>query len=324
MNIRDKYLLHGFFRSAEGQGGAAAGGAGAGASGEGGGAGGGNAAGAGAAAAGAGGQQQQVDKGPWYTGADYGFDADTQRFFEGKNYPDAKTALSSLRHADQLARDRNVMAKPDMTKLGEWEGWESLGWKKDLKDYAVAKPQLKEGQILDEALFSSFTQDAHDLRIPLPAAQELFNRQFTKAYQRLGEQDAAAGDARRDLDQKLRGEWGDQYDMRVDRSKRAMRAFGVGMDDAAELERSIGSVRMVKLFDNLALKLGEDALVTAGVGGAQDNAHPKTIEAELNRFEMDADNIKIMQDQRDPRHGDVIAKRRQLIERLDAARKRAG
>ncbi|MGX9389761.1 hypothetical protein ACWX0K_10955 [Nitrobacteraceae bacterium UC4446_H13] len=265
-----------------------------------------------------------VDNGPWYTGADYGFDADTQRFFEGKNYPDVKTALSSLRHADQLARDRNVIAKPDPAKLGEWDGWEALGWKKELKDYAVQKPQLKDGQILDEEMFSSFTQDAHDLRIPLSAAQDLFNRQFTKAYERIGAQDAIAGNARRDLDTKLRGEWGDQYDVNVDRSKRAMRALGIGMDDAAELERMTGSPRMVKLFNTIGEKMGEDNLVTSGTGGGQDTAHPKTIEAELNRFENDPENVKIMQDQRDPRHQDVIEKRRQMIGRLDAARKRAG
>lgn len=299
--------------------------AGAGAGNDGGGAGVGAGAGAAQGGAGAGGGaggggQQQ---GPWYASSDYGFDDDTRKFFEGKNYPDVKTALSSLRHADQVARDRNVLQKPDPAKINEWDGWKDLGWTPEIGDYKVAKPQLKSGQVLDEEMFSSFTKDAHELRIPLAAAQELFNRQFGKAYERIDAATAAGAAARTDLETRLKGDWGDKYDANVELSKRAMRALGVGMDDSAEIERMLGSPRLVKLFHGFAERIGEDNLVTPNSpSGASE--HPATIEAELTRFEQDEKNIKIMQDQRNPLYQQTVDQRRKLIQRLAVAQAAAG
>lgn len=322
MRMIEKYLLSGVYRNADG---GAAGGGSAGAGGAGaGGAGGAGAGAAGDASAGVGGGAAAAqDNGPWYAQADYGFDDDTKRFFEGKNYPDAKTALTSLRHADQVARDRNVLSKPDPDKMNDWDGWETLGWKKDLKDYVVTKPKLKSGQVLDEAMHQSFTQDAHELRLPLDRVTELFNRQFTKAYERIDAMAAAGATQAKDLDTALRGEWGDKYDANVDLAKRAMKAFGVGMDDSAELERAIGSSRLVKMFHGIAGRLGEDSLVTndGGSGGA---SHPATIEAELTRFEQDPANQSILRDERHPLYQQTLQTRRGMIEKLATAQKSRG
>lgn len=317
MRMIEKYLLSGVFRNAESGGGGAGAGGGAAAPG---GAGAGGAGAGGAGEGGAAAAAAAVDNGPWYAHADYGFDDDTKRFFEGKNYPDAKTALSSLRHADQVARDRNVLSKPDPAKMNDWEGWETLGWKKDLKDYVVTKPKLKAGQVLDEAMYQSFTQDAHELKLPLDRVTELFNRQFSKAHDRIDAITAAGATAAKDLETGLRSEWGDKYDANVDLAKRAMKAFGVGMDDSAELESAIGSSRLVKMFHGIADRLGEDNLVT-NEGGSVSASHPATIEAELNRFEQDPANQAILRDERHPLYQQTLATRRGMIEKLAVAQK---
>jgi hypothetical protein len=231
-------------------------------------------------------------------------------FYKGKNYPDLKTALTSLRHADTIARDRNVLPKPNPEKMAEWEGWETLGWKKDVKDYQVKPPALKDGQVLDQAMFNSFTQDAHELRIPLPAAQALFEKQFGKAYERIAAMDAAGAGAKAELETSLKAKWGDKYDGEVDLSKRAMRAFGVGMDDSAELEKMIGSPRMVELFNGLAKRIGEDKLVDGGHTGA---TSPQAARSQRMALEADPAWMKIFQDPSHPQNKNYVAQRQTLL-----------
>jgi hypothetical protein len=269
-----------------------------------------------AAAAGAGGGGDKgaggggADK-PWYEAADYGFDGDTQKFFQAKNYPDIKTALNSLPQFERIARDRNVISKPNPEKLAEWEGWETLGWKKDIKDYAVKKPALKDGQVLDEAMFSTFVQDAHELRIPLAAAQALFEKQFGKAYERIAAMDAAGAGNKAKLETDLKAEWGDNYDANMERAKKAMKATGLGMDGSAKLEKLIGSPRLAKYFSGLGEKLGEDKLVSGTGGGPQT---PAAARAQRMALEGDPEWVKVFNNPRDPRNKDYVAQRQALIE----------
>lgn len=297
------YAMNAILRAPEADAGAGAGGADKGAG-----------AGAGGAAVGA--AAGAGDK-PWYEAGDYGFDNDTLSFYKGKNYPDIKTALSSLPIADNLARNRNVMPKPDPAKLNDWEGWKELGWTPDVKDYTVKKPALKEGQVLDEAMFSSFVQDAHGLRIPLPAAQALFEKQFGKAYERIAQMDAAGAGAKAELETKLKAELGDQYDAKVDLSKRAWRAFGIGMDDSAELEKIVGSPGLVKIGIKLAEKLGEDKLVDGGSSASQT---PQSARAQRLALEGDPEWMKVFNDARNPRNKDYVAQRQALID-IEAGKK---
>src|SRR6266404_8468829 len=78
----------------------------------------------------------------WWRAPEHGFDADTVKFLDGKNYPDVKVALSSLRSADEMARARNVVTKPDPKNPQGWEGFTELGWTPDKAQYKFDAPKL--------------------------------------------------------------------------------------------------------------------------------------------------------------------------------------
>lgn len=317
-----------FSDAAAGQGGAAAGGASAGA-----GAGAGSAAAAGtggALGAGQGGGQagEQAYTGPFYADPKFGFDVDTQKFFEGKNYPDIKTALASLPHADKVARDRNVISKPDLAKLNDWSGWSDLGWIDNAEKYAAAvpKPELKEGERLDEASFGVLTKAAHEARMLPSQTAAIAKALHASEMGRINEMRTVGAQANKDLDTSLRGEWGGKYDANVELAKRAFKHFKVDEATGAEMDNVMTSPRMVKLFHAIGAAMGEGNLVDPnGQGdGLNKSDHPRAIEAELNRLEQDPDTLKILNDERDPRYQEVTDRRRDLIKRLDAARKRHG
>jgi hypothetical protein len=76
---------------------------------------------------------------------------------------------------------------------------------------------------------------------------------------------------------------------------------------------AIGAPRVLKLFHNIATKIGEQALPAAG-GAAPMAMTPGQARAERLRLEADKDWLKTFTDARDPQHAGAVARRTQLIE----------
>ncbi|MCD0419485.1 hypothetical protein LOC51_19900 [Rubrivivax sp. JA1024] len=315
--IFNKYL-RGFIREAEGAGGGAAGGGAAG------GAAGGGQQGApagGAAAAGGGASPQGGasvagsggDQG-WWRGESYsGLDADTTKFLDGKNYPDIKTALSSLRSADQMARDRNVIKKPDPANMQQWEGFAELGWSPDIGNYKLTPPAAGEGEVHDEKAWEAFLPAAHEARLLPWQAEAVYTAMHKHDNAIISDFKAAAQQANADLDRALRSKFGNQYDAKVDLAKRAFSAFAPSEAVAGEMDKMLGSAGMVDLFIKIGEAMGEDRLVT-GKGGDNGSQSPAQARAERLRLEADKDFLKILNDPRHPQSKDYAARRQRLIE----------
>lgn len=290
-------LLHAGQRalcSAEGDAGAGAGGA---------------AAGAGAGTAGAG--------DPWYQPYVPQLDKETLGWLDGKKFADPVMALKSGALADKMARERNVIAKPDPAKLGEWEGWQALGYDPDRAKYGagIKPPKMPNGAQHDAALMDDFVSLAHEQKIPPAMAEKLYHGLTEKVNGRLSTLASNGVKATEAMESKLRDEWGTDYDQKTELARRAARAFGVGADDTSELARIFGgdeegakgSVRLLKLFADIGAKLGEGNLVTAdGLGGAA-GMTPASAEAELRRLEADQNWLKAFTDSRHPQHKDYKA-----------------
>ncbi|EKS26514.1 hypothetical protein [Afipia felis] len=318
-----------FSDGASGQGSGAGAGAGA-AAGAGAGDGSGAAAGTGGGSGGQGGGQsggEQAYTGPFYADPQYAFDPDTQRFFEGKNYPDVKTALSSLRHADEAARSRNVITKPDLAKLNEWSGWSELGWIDNAEKYgaAVTKPTLKDGEMFDDAGYNALVKAGHEARVLPSQLTAIVNALHTNEQQQITNLRNAGAEANAGLDQALRDSWGNNYDKNKELAKRAFAHFEVDKITGAQLDSVLSAPGMVKLFHAIGAAMGEGNLVDVNGGGNNlAGDHPDALNAELNRLEQDAETVKIMRDERHPRYREVTEKRRDLITRLANAQKRTG
>lgn len=245
--------------------------------------------------------------------ADYGFDEPTQRFFAGKNYPDQKTALTSLRQADELARARNVVTKPDPKNPQGWEGFTELGWTPDATQYKLNPPKVGEGDVHDETAFKRFQGVAHELRLAPWQAEGVYNAMHKQSNDTIKAFRDAGATANRELDGQLRTKWGDGYDQKAELAKRAFSFFKPDAVTGAQMDATLGSAAMVELFERIGTAMGEDRLITGdstGMGGKT----PVTARVERLRLEGDANWMKVFNDPRHPQNKDYVAQRAALIE----------
>lgn len=255
--------------------------------------------------------------GAWYASA--GLDADGVGFLESKKFDGLPSLVKSAIHTERMARERNVIGKPDPAKLADWEGWGELGYDSDLTRYTgkVAKPELKNGHVLNDGFWDGMMKAGHAAKVPPAQLQALAhyaiqwgNEQAEANTTRVQGEVAAAEEA-------LRKEWGNDYESKRAIAKRAFQAIGIGVSDAAHLDRALGAPGLVKAFARLGELLGEEQLPGASGGTTGFGRSPSTITAELKKFETD--NIKTIRDRRDPNYDAVMARRQNLIDELERA-----
>lgn len=258
----------------------------------------------------------QTSNEPWFASADYGFDQSTRDFFAGKNYPDVKTALSSLPQADRMARERNVLEKPNPEKLREWKGWEDLGAPADPAKYTIKAPEKDKLKFTyDGELWDAVKKIGHENRIPVAQLQavhdgvlDLFGKRFEKVE--------AEGSAElTKLDTALKSEWGADYPQKRELAERAARAQAkaLGVEDFSALEHALGgSPNLLKFFAGLGESMGEDTLKGGGGGGAG-KLTPSTARQERLRLEANKDWMEIFNDNRHPQNKDYAAHRNRLL-----------
>jgi hypothetical protein len=221
----------------------------------------------GAGAAGAGSRQQA---GPWFAKSDYAFDEPTRNSSRARTIPTRKTALSSLRHADELARSRNIIEKPDPTKIKEWNGFTELGWNSG-QDEIHGQQADAEGpaRLIDDGAVRCVRRHrARQQGAAVPGRGHLERRcmSWSKRRPRMPRREALP--EKRKLDQKLRTEWGADYDAKIAGARRAFAFLGGEDFNADEISAAIGSPRTAKLFAKLHELIGEDQMPAPGAAGS--------------------------------------------------------
>jgi hypothetical protein len=251
---------------------------------------------------------------PWYQPHVGSLDKDTLAYLDGKKFPSMLDALKSGAQSDRMARERNVIARPDPEKLGEWEGWGAMGYDADKAKYAakIKPPKMPNNAQHDAGLMDAFVGFAHENHVPPAAAEKMFHGMNDFVNARLSELASKGIKDSEVLDADLRKEWGTEYAQNQELARRAFKAFGVGVDDSSELEKVIGSPRLLKLFNAIGKKMGEANLVSSDGFGAADTS-PATAEAELRRLEGDDNFMKIFRDPRHPQQKDHKAKWMRLV-----------
>lgn len=286
-------------------GGGGAGGSG-GAAGAGGGANGGAAGGAAGGAGGAGAAEKPFHE-------SWGLDDAHRDFIVGKGFKTPADLAKSAALSDKLVRDRNVIGAPDPAKISEWEGWEKLGWTKELKDYKIAAPDgLPKGLQYDQAMEAEFIKFAHDAKIPAAQTKAMRDGMLTLMAKQLEARDAEGARKSGELKTALESEWGQDFKAKSDLAGRAARALGLDLETAGELEKFTGAPRMLKLFAKIGESLSEDTLKGGGAGRASAMT-PEGAAAEQRRLSADPDFMKSLSNPRHPQHADNKARWLQLI-----------
>lgn len=283
---------------------------GAGAAGAGGGAGGGGGSGAGGGqGAGAGGAGDKPFHSSW------GLDQAGTDYVAGKAFKEPKDVVSSLQHFEKLARDKNVITRPDPKdpKFGDHEVHELLGWVKDPAKYQLKKPEPAEGVEYAGPLMDKLRTIAHEHHVPLATAQALHDGVWGFMMESVNNLKSSGASRLKDLDAALRKEFGKDYDVKSALAKRAFEAFLPPGDDAAAMSKALGDPRMVRMFARIGEAIGE-AHLPGGTAGGGGNMTPQAARSERLRLEQDPAWMKIFNDERNPLNADHKAHRAKLLE----------
>lgn len=256
-------------------------------------------------------------EGPWYKS--FNLPQPATDYLEAKGIKDFGGLLKIAQDFETVARDRNVIAKPDTSdakKLAEWEGWEALGWNKDRAKYEPKAPAPKQGEVFDPDMFKDFVDISHDERAPAGMAERIYQRMYGKMQERIvrmqGAQAERGKTAKAALDTALRGKWGDKYDANSELAKRALTALGVDEKQAGKLNAILGDAELVEKFYQIGSLIPEDRMQGGNLSG-QAKASVEAARAERLALEADQGFMAIFNNQRDPRHEEFKAKRQRLI-----------
>lgn len=247
---------------------------------------------------------------PFYDG--WGLDDKAKAFMTGKNFSSIETFVHSAMHADNLARARNVIELPEAGKEGEWNGWSKLGWTEKREDYKIESPKVPEGVEYSKAIEQKIVDVAHAHRVPAAAAKAILDagvEAMLGDVQAVRERGALA---QKDLDTKLRADWGDRYDANVEIARRGAMAYGFGEPESAELEKIVGSPRLAVLFHKIGETVTEDQ-ITGGSSRSGAPMNPQAAGAELARLHGDPEFLAKLNDTRHPGHKGAMAERDRLI-----------
>lgn len=262
----------------------------------------------------------------WWADQNIKVDDETRQFYAGRNTPSLEEALKLGVHSFKHSTERNVLAKPALDKLSEWEGWSELGWKDKLDDYDLKKPDgLPEGYPFSDELQNDIKAAAHKAKIPLGMAQALVNEVFANEAKRFNdlevqlaqqETNAKIESERKkaELTGQLKAHWGEQYNINRDLAQRAYQRF-TNEATREQLDQVMGSPELVKLFAEVGQVLGEERLVSTG-GGNYQNAI--SVQAEMDRLRADQSFQRSMNDMSHPLHAQSMKKWTDLNAKLAA------
>lgn len=209
---------------------------------------------------------------PWYTGVE-GFTPEIIGHLQSKGWdklpaPQAALELTkSWKEAEKFVgvpANQLIRLPQDAKDEAGWKTvWSRLGAPADAKDYDFGTAKLDDAT--KEALRTaagavhlpkdSVTAIAAGLAKHLESAENAKQADYAAKVE--GERTALAKD------------WGANHAANMITAKAAAGALGVTPEDVAALEKHIGYARVMKMFQNIGSKIGEDKFVTNDNGGAR-------------------------------------------------------
>lgn len=211
------------------------------------------------------------------------------------------------------------LTAPKPGEVDKWDGWKDLGLPEEPK-YEIQRPPAEEGVPYNEELETFMMPKLHAAKLLPFQVQAITDalHEYTKGVMAGGAEAAAADQA--EMDKALAKEWGAEKDVKIAMAQKAARFMEIGAEDAAELNRVLGSARLVKHFARLGEMLGEDRLKGGAQPGNTFGMTPEGAKAERQRLLADKGFSDAYYDKSNPGHKAAVAK----IEALAKIRAKAG
>ena len=278
--------------------------------------------GAGGGGGGQGGAQGGGQQASWYE--PLGFDEGQRAFIAGKGYQSAGDLVKSAMDFERIARERNVIPKPDAdpAKRLEWEGWKELGWNPDRAQYKVDPVTVPDGKSYDAKIEQAFLDAAHSARVPASQAKAILDAVAKYGFDAQEAERARGAQSLQETEGALKTEWGANFEANKAAAVQAAKFMGIGAEDASALEKITGAPGLLKFFAKLGGMLAEDTLKGGGGGaGGGGGMTPDGARAERQRLASDPQWIKALSDPSHPNHKATAARNRELIELMRPGRK---
>lgn len=204
----------------------------------------------------------------------------------------------------------NWEADDDSAKASRQVFNEKMGVPKAPGDY---KLQLlgKDGKV-NEATSNAFAGMLHKAGVPARSVAGLA-KDFTDfrtaeiAAEKIADQTKYA-----EQDKALKTEWGSKYDDNMALAKSAAKAFGVTAEQLDAAQNTTDYLTTMKLFTQLASKIGEAQFLDGGKGSNDGKMTPAEAKVEMKKFLGDAENRKGLMDKHHPKHAELMARKAQL------------
>lgn len=220
----------------------------------------------------------------WYSG----FDELTRGYVEQKGFKDPAAVVNSYQNLEKLmgherAGRTMVLPKDDQDTETLGKIYDRLGRPSAPEDYKLPVPEGDQGEFAKIA-----AGKFHELGLSAKQGQALAEW-FNGHGSELQQQQEAQFERQRDEDfSKLEQEWGDQFQVRAEVARRAMREAGLTPEEGAMLERTLGVHKAAKAFEffgKLFTEHGGKGFENSG--GGKFSQTPEEAKARINSLTQD-------------------------------------
>lgn len=243
-------------------------------------------------------QQSQQSSQPWYGS----FGDDNKAYIETKGFKDPESVVESYRHFEKLhgVPKEQLLKLPKDDSPEAWgEVYDRLGRPKSAEDYDFSVLGEDRSEAFDQMMAPTF----HEAGLTKSQADTVLGKikEFTEHV--VSESQANRQESLANQEADLKKQWGAAYEKEVNRARLAAQGLGIDQDTVSVLERAMGFDGVMKFFNQIGQKIGEDNFISGDTSGNNfGGMTPAAADAKIRSLIRDKDFQSRMKD------GDVKAK----------------
>jgi hypothetical protein len=248
-------------------------------------------------------------------------DDDSKKVWTAKGWAHPNDAIKGYASIEKMQGGEKLpmpnVAMPE--KLGDWEGWKALGVPEKADGYEIKRPDLASGIQWDEEFEKTAKEAGAMLKLAPWQLQGMADIFAARMNAMAGQQQTVSKSAIDNVRAELAGEWGPKTEANFELAQTAARYFrtqgGLDENDIDGADRLLGSKGLMKMMAMVGGQLAEAKLI--GGGNTKFGTGAAQADAELQRFDADAEKQKARLDRNHPQHKAVIEERARLVKLRD-------
>jgi hypothetical protein len=204
-----------------------------------------------------------TQSGPWYAEVQ---NADLKGWIESKGFADPAAAAESAWNLEKLIghdkAGRTLVLPKDANDVDGWKAIHSkLGVPADASGYQIPDA------LKDDPLMGQLASVALEAGIPTRSFDTLLTKMAAAAVEANAKAEQEALAASQAEVEKLKGEWGGEFEQKAEFARRFLRQSGITDEQMAGIESAIGTTAMLKAFHAWGAKTGEAQFVDGNQPG---------------------------------------------------------